>query len=101
MSVPLSQRIPLTPSVPKGVRRLDQLMLSGTVTMVIAIIILSGGLQVIATLKEFEQSTAQQRDRLVAEAHESSRAAALLLATTSAQALRDNDFGFLADLVGP
>jgi sigma-B regulation protein RsbU (phosphoserine phosphatase) len=78
--------------------RLDQLMLAGTVSLVTLLVVLSGMLQALASRKEFDDAAATQRASLQQDARNAAHSVALQLATTSAAALRDNDFAFIANL---
>jgi sigma-B regulation protein RsbU (phosphoserine phosphatase) len=81
--------------------RLDQLMLLATIVLVVATVTMSGALQALATQNEFNQSVATQRQRLEEQTRNVGRGIAQVLALSSASALRDNDFAFLSNLVGP
>lgn len=101
----LSLREPLTlesakqpTPAPARAWRLDQLMLAGTVTLVTLLVALSGALQALASSKEFDDAAAMQRASLQQQARNVAHSVAQLLATTSATALRDNDFAFIATL---
>jgi phosphoserine phosphatase RsbU/P len=81
--------------------RLDQLMLLGNVALVVSVVALSGVLQAVSIRKGFDQSVQVQRNNLTEQAHSIATSTARLLSITSSTALRDNDFAFLANLVGP
>lgn len=89
----------LTPQ--RRTMRIDQLMLVGTVTLVVAIVALSGVLQALTARNELDESARVQQARLETQAREIERLVAHLLSITSAASLRDNNYAFLADLVGP
>src|SRR6516162_10075608 len=95
-SVTLDRGDPVPPTIVRA-WRLDQLMLAGTVSLVTLLVVLSGVLQALASRKEFDDAAATQRASLQEEARNVAHSVALLLATTSAAALRDNDFAFIAD----
>ncbi len=87
--------------IPRNTWRLDQLMLAGNVVLVVAVVALSGILQTVSIRRGFDQSEAMQRTMLESQARYVETSTARLLSITSATALRDNDFAFLSDLVGP
>jgi sigma-B regulation protein RsbU (phosphoserine phosphatase) len=86
---------------PRKTWRLDQLMLLGNVALVVSVVALSGILQAVSIRKGFDGSVAVQRANLTEQAHSITTSTARLLSITSSNALRDNDFAFLANLVGP
>src|SRR5512132_3590700 len=79
--------------------RLDQVMLFGTVVLVLAVIALSGAAQVYSIQREYRDEAAEQTARLQARARGIGRTLSRTLSITAAGALRDNDYGALAALV--
>jgi len=80
--------------------RLDQLMLFGIIVLVVTTVTMAGALQALATQSEFNASIAAQRARLEDRVRTVGQGIAQVLAVSSASALRDNDFAFLANVVG-
>ncbi len=76
-------------------------MLGGNVVLVVAVVALSGILQTVSIRRGFDQSEAVQRSLLENQARNVESSIAKLLSITSSTALRDNDFAFLTNLVGP
>ncbi len=76
-------------------------MLAGNVVLVVSVVALSGILQAVSIRRGFDQSESVQRALLEEQARYVEGSTAQLLALSSGTALRDNDFAFLADLVGP
>lgn len=76
-------------------------MLAGNVILVVSVVALSGVLQTVSIRRGFDQSEAVQRSMLESQARSVAQSTAQLLAITSGTALRDNDFAFLTNLVGP